>query len=51
MNEMKKMRWMKNKLQFGLRYINWKIKDLIKLWIGLINQIKSLIVELINLRI
>ena len=30
--------------------INWKIGDLIKLWITLINPIKSLIVELINLR-
>jgi len=35
----------------GQDNINWKIGDLIQLWIGLINQIKSLIVELINLRI
>ena len=34
----------------GQDNINWKFRDLIKLWISLINQIKSLIEELISLR-
>jgi hypothetical protein len=55
----KKKQWMnwkkwdewKINWNLGQDNINWKIGDLIQLWIGLINQIKSLIVELIYLRI
>jgi hypothetical protein len=36
------MKWMKNKLNIGLRQHNWQFRDLIKLWITLINQIKGL---------
>jgi hypothetical protein len=46
----KKMKSMKNKLNLGQDNIIWKFGDLIKLWISLINQIKSLIEELISLR-
>jgi hypothetical protein len=59
MNEMKKEKeqWMNWKKRYEWRInwnlgqdnINWKIGDLIKLWISLINQIKSIIVDLINL--
>ena len=38
-----KMKWMKNKLKSRLIQYNWKFKNLIKLWISLINQIKGLI--------
>jgi len=34
---------MKNKLKSRLIQYNWKFKNLIKLWISLINQIKGLI--------
>ena len=45
----KKIKRMKNKLNFKLRTHNWKFGDLIKLWISLINQIKCLIENLISL--
>jgi len=43
-NEIKKW-WNKWRINWNLSQdnINWKFKDLIKLWINLINQIKSLI--------
>jgi hypothetical protein len=40
----KKINW-----NLGQNNITWKFEDLIKLWIILINQIKSLIEELISL--
>jgi len=39
---------MKNEIKFGLRQHDWNFWDLIKLWISFINQIKSLIKELIS---
>jgi Ni,Fe-hydrogenase maturation factor len=43
-----KMKWMRNKLRFGLKQHDWKFRDLIKLLTNLINQIKSLIGGLIS---
>jgi len=43
------MKKKKNKLKFGSRQHKLKVGDLIKLWISLINQIKSLTEELISL--
>jgi hypothetical protein len=39
---------MRNKLKFGLKQYDWKFRDLIKLLTSLINQIKSLIGELLS---
>ena len=47
-NDDKKIKWMKNKLKFGLRQHNWKFGDLIKLLNSLIYQIKGLIEELMS---
>jgi hypothetical protein len=51
MKKNEKMNWneWRINLNLGQDNINWKFEDLLKLWISLINQIKSLIEEMINL--
>jgi hypothetical protein len=50
-NEWNKTKWNEWRIHWNLGQdnINWKFGDLIKLWSSLINQIKSLIEELISL--
>jgi hypothetical protein len=52
-DEKRKTKWNEWRVNWNLNQdnINWKFENSIKLWISLINQIKSLIEKLISMRL
>ena len=50
-DEKRKTKWNEWRVNLNQDNINWKFENSIKLWISLINQIKSLIEKLISMRL